>query len=258
MKPPKQIPRVEHISEADFVEEYVRKGRPLVITGLASNWEAVNKWNVNFLKQEAGGIDITCIDVKDHICDVNLEKGAIIKTMKLADASDQFTSNEKRNGIAIATTDDHFSDLLKSHYHIPSLCRNGKYLRTRFFISGVGTTTWMHQDLFENLYTIVDGSKRIILFEPDESVYPHSRFSKLPNHAKTNPDSIDVERFPKMKEAQPYIVELKKGETLFIPSFWWHYLKNTNDTIAISYWWAHGWRLPLVWAAIVYKNLRNV
>jgi hypothetical protein len=92
---------------------------------------------------------------------------------------------------------------------------------------------------------MVKGKKRITLFAPGSGVYPNSRLSKLPNHAQFDPENPDYVRFPKAKNIQPYIADLKGGESLFIPSFWWHHFHNIEPSIAVNFWWGQGWKLSI-------------
>lgn len=258
MKPPKEIQRIDSIEKTKFYQEYVAKNRPVIITGLTNDWPATNKWDFSYLQESFKDVEATTIPVKDGNCDFNLENGVVTSDLSLGKTIHNLKAPIEGNGIAIATTDDSFPSELRADYWAPVYCKNGRYLRVRVFIGSSGTATWLHQDLFENLYTMVRGSKEITLFTPKESVYPQSRFSKLPNFAKPNMDSVDFSTFPKMKSVQPYVVTLNAGETLYLPSLWWHHLKNTDESIAISHWWAYGWKLPIVWAAAKYKKIRSM
>ncbi|MCG3167491.1 MAG: hypothetical protein POELPBGB_03283 [Bacteroidia bacterium] len=258
MKPAKEIPRISPVDKISFYSKFVSKNKPVIIEGLADDWPAMKKWNMNFFAENYSKVEPVTIAVKDGKCDVTIEKGVQVSFTAIEKTINKIIEGNVQNGYAIATTDDVFPADLKNDYPVPAYCADGSYLRTRIFIGAEGTTTWLHQDLFENLYTMVKGKKRIILFDPWDTVYPQSRFSKLPNHARPDAENIDYEKFPRMKNAQPYIVDLKAGETLYLPSLWWHHLKNIEESIAVSFWWAYGWKLPVVWAAAQYKKIRQI
>lgn len=258
MKPFKEIPRVKSISKSAFIEKYVSKNRPVIIENLTEDWQALKKWNFKYLKENFPDVEVATIPVKDKQCDVSLEYGAIISYKKLSEAINIINGSSPYDSLAIAASETDFPKEIKDDYSIHKLNTNVKFPRTRFFISANETVTALHQDLFENLYTMVKGSKRIFLFAPKEKVYPYSRFSKLPNHANVNPENINYKKFPLMKTAQAFVVDLKAGDTLYMPSMWWHYLRALDDNIAISQWWANSWKIPIVWAAFKYKELRGI
>ncbi len=133
-------------------------------------------------------------------------------------------------------------------------CEGGRFLTSRIFLGPAGTLSPLHQDLPENLHVMVKGKKRIILFSPSSPVYP-ARFSELPNHARVDPEKPDYERFPGFSKAQPYTVDLEAGETLFLPSLWWHHFHNLAPSMAVNFWWPTGWKLPLVGAMVVYRKM---
>ncbi len=258
MKPAKEIPRISPLDKATFYRDFVSKNKPVIIEGLVNDWPAMKKWNMNFFAENFSKVEPVTIAVKNGKCDVTIENGVQISYTAIEKTINKIVEGNVQNGFAIATTDDVFPPDFKNDYPPPAYCADGWYLRTRIFMGAAGTTTWLHQDLFENLYTMVKGEKHIILFSPSDSVYPQSRFSKLPNHAQPDVGNIDYEKFPRMKNAQPYVVDLKVGETLFLPSLWWHYLQNKEESIAVSFWWTYGLLLPVVWAAAQYKKLREI
>ncbi len=258
MKPAKSIPRISPIHKTKFFKEYVSLAKPVIIEGLVDEWPAFGKWSMQYFAERYAKVAPVTVKVKDGKHDFDLEHGTGIFNKPMEETLKKIMAGNVSEGYAIGTTDEVFPQELRDDYPTPGYCADGKYLRARIFIGAKGTITETHQDLFENLYTVVKGSKRIYLFEPKDSIYPNSRFSKLPNFARTDPENPDYENYPKMRNAQPYVVDLKAGETLFLPSLWWHYVKNQEESIAVSYWWAYGWKLPLVWAAVQYKKFRGI
>jgi hypothetical protein len=241
-----------------FQKKYVNTAKPVVIKGLVDNWPALHKWSVEYFSKNFGNVYTGNISVKDGNCEFNVVTGSRLHYQQLQDSLDIIASGNVQNGTAIATPADVFPEAIKSDYSPHIFCRDKKFLRDRIFIGAANTVTSLHQDLFHNLYTMVKGSKTITLYAPYAPVYPNSRFSKLPNHAQVDPENPDYRQFPNFKHATPYVITLNAGETLFIPPFWWHHLRNKEESIAVSFWWAEGLTLPLAWVAAQYKKLRKI
>ena len=47
------IDTVESISKEDFIKNYLKKRKPLLIKGYAKNWENFDKWNLDYIKEKA-------------------------------------------------------------------------------------------------------------------------------------------------------------------------------------------------------------
>lgn len=234
------------------------KRRPFVSTQIVPHWPAFNKWSLSYFTYHFGSVQTGNIPVINGACDFNTETGSRLAYQTLQQALDNIRLGNVTNGVAVATPADVFPDSLKEDYPMPDMLKNKHFVRDRIFIGATGTVTSLHQDLFHNLYTMVKGTKRITLFAPYSPVYPNSRFSKLPNHARVDPENPDYKQYPNFRHAHPIVIELKAGETLFIPPFWWHHLRNMEESIAVSFWWAEGWTLPLAWMAAKYKKWREI
>jgi hypothetical protein len=258
MRAPVAIKRIKPVSIKEFNENYVGANSPVVISGLVDEWPAFERWDFGYFAQNFGDVNAGVIRIKQGECDYNTHRGSAMENTRVSEAIDSIEKGQLDNGWAMITPVDAFPEKLQKDYSTPVYCANGKFLRSRVFVGPKGTITSLHQDLPENLYVIVKGKKRITLFAPSSSVYPNARFSKLPNHAQIDVEKPDYKRFPHLKEAQPYLVDLSAGETLFIPSFWWHHLRNLEPTIAINFWWSQGWKLPIAWTAAMYKKLRGI
>lgn len=133
-------------------------------------------------------------------------------------------------------------------------------MRSRLWITPAQTSSPTHQDLYENLYGVVHGAKRFYLYPPRPRgvMYPHSPLSRAPNIARVNPERPDYDRFPRFREAHPVVADLGPGDMLFLPSLWWHYVSTSEASIAVNFWWARGWKLPLAWLASNYREWRGI
>jgi hypothetical protein len=202
--------------------------------------------------------EVNVVPFRNGHLDIDVENGYLIERVPIAEAIRLANgSNMDNNAKAIITLAEDFPIEIRQQCPPFIYCVDGRFLRTQILIGPAGSVTPLHQDLFENLYTTVTGCKRIILFEPSAPVYRCSPFSKLPNFAQVDPENPDYIRFSKFVNAQPYIVDLQPGETLYIPALWWHHLRNTKPTIAVSFWWGYGWRIIPTWGGAMYKKLAN-
>ncbi|MEI9935320.1 MAG: cupin-like domain-containing protein [Ferruginibacter sp.] len=52
------VDKVEGINSKDFKENYYKAMKPLVITGLAKEWPAYNKWNWDYFIDIVGNQDV--------------------------------------------------------------------------------------------------------------------------------------------------------------------------------------------------------
>lgn len=258
MKSPIPISRIAPVSINEFYDTYVKPGKPVVITGLVKDWPALKLWDMDYFADNFGEVKAEVYRLKGDQCVVNTEQGSVTEPIPLRECIGPIKANMLDGGWAIASSVDLFPAKLKQDYTAPSYCADGRFLRSVAFIGPRGSVSPLHQDLPENIYVMIKGKKRITLFSPWDSVYPNSRLSKLPNHSQINAEAPDYDRFPKLAQAQPYVVELEAGETLFIPSLWWHHLRNMEPSIAMNFWWSQGWKLPIAWAAAMYKKYRKI
>ena len=53
-KPIKTIPEVRDLSDAEFHAQYVQQARPVVLKGKAAKWPCVQKWSMDWLREQHG------------------------------------------------------------------------------------------------------------------------------------------------------------------------------------------------------------
>jgi hypothetical protein len=97
-----------------------------------------------------------------------------------------------------------------------------------------GTFTPLHFDLTNNLLAQVTGSKRIVLIPPSETRHLHHRrhvFSDV--HDVTDESRLAL--YPSARHARRYELELKAGETLYVPVGWWHQVRSTEFSVTLTF-----------------------
>jgi hypothetical protein len=98
------------------------------------------------------------------------------------------------------------------------------------FFAPKNSVAFLHTDYWSTHAYLAQlaGRKLCVMFAPHDSgnVY----------HGKIrNPLMVDAERFPRFAQAIPHIAVLEAGETIVIPSGWWHFVIGLEPSLTYSY-----------------------
>ena len=228
-----EIERVEKLTEKEFIENYYKPQKPVVITRQLEDWPAFEKWNFAFLKKAAGDKIVPLYDNRktDY-------------TKKVNEPDFTMTMTEYINILEKGPTQLRiflFNLLkevpaMKADIRWPKLgLRLIKSLPLVFF-GGEGAKVFMHYDIdFPNILHIhFQGRKQCVLVSPQDTKYMY----RLPYSWICNEDidfdTPDFEKFPALKKVKPYITHLEHGEMLYMPEGWWHYMKYETPGFSLS------------------------
>ena len=91
---------------------------------------------------------------------------------------------------------------------------------------------WVHTQL-----TQIIGKKEFILYAPDQSQYMYPDQKSSRKSQVNNIHNPDLENFPLFKNARALKVIVHPGESIFIPSGWWHttYIHDFNLSFSIDH-----------------------
>jgi len=102
------------------------------------------------------------------------------------------------------------------------------------FFGPKGSITRMHQDIdMSNVFlTQFEGKKRVVLFAPDQSKLLY----KLPFnvHSTVDIDNPDFEKYPGLHYVKGMEGILEYGDTLFMPSGFWHHIEYLEGGYGLS------------------------
>ncbi|KAI0092650.1 Clavaminate synthase-like protein [Irpex rosettiformis] len=122
------------------------------------------------------------------------------------------------------------------------------------WIGSSKSVTSIHSDPYENIYSVIRGSKTFTVFPPtegwcmEERVYPHATYLRVGDDSElilvpseeppVRWSSITDPTDPKAisSSAHPITITVQAGQSLYLPAGWWHYVRQTEMTIAVNYW----------------------
>lgn len=227
------IPRVKTISKSDFLQNYFKPQKPVVIEQYISDWPAYTKWNLDFMKSVGGHLTIPLFD--DRPVDYKDGFNEPHAKMKLSDYIDLLRSEPTKYRIFLwnalkeipeLQNDFKFPDFgLKLMKNIPML-----------FFGGRNSHTFMHYDIdLANIFHFhFEGTKQCILFDQKQNEYLY----KIPYSLITREDidfnNPDFKKWPMLKKAKGYETELKHGEILYMPEGYWHYMRYITPGFSMS------------------------
>lgn len=229
-----KVDTVDTISPEDFKKNYLNKNRPVVIKNLTKDWPARKKWTIDYFKSVAGEIEVPLYD--NSKADPSKPINAAAAHMKVKDYLDILKSQPTELRIFLFNFFKHVPSL-KNDVIIPKDLMGGfiESLPTMFF-GGSNSFTFLHYDIDmpHIFHTHFGGRKHVILFENKwkRRLYciPNATYA-LEDYDVSNPD---IEKFPALKGVEGQEVFLEHGDTLFMPTGYWHWMKYIDGSFSLS------------------------
>ncbi len=222
---------VKNISQEKFKKDYLVNEKPVIIRGLWNEYPALKKWSVDYFKEELGDIEVGVFDAKLQREDRSFKQPD--RKMKFADYLDSITANKESDVRLFLFNIFKHKPELKNDFSYPPLMRF--YIKIPFmFFGGKNAKVRIHQDMdWSNVFlTQLHGRKEVFLFHPSYSKllykYPFGV------HSSVNIDQPDYEKYPGLKFVRGMHCIMEPGDSLFIPSGYWHYIKYPDGGYAIN------------------------
>lgn len=228
------IDTVDSISKADFEKNYLIPRKPLIIKNLAKEWPAYEKWTMEYLKEVVGDQTVPLYDSSK--ADPSKPINASAAEMKFSDYIDLIQTQPTDLRIFLFDPIKQAPKLLEDYIAPKSLMGGFLDSYPNMFFGGKGSVTFLHYDidLAHIFHTHFNGRKHVILFENKWK----ERLYKIP-FATYALEDYDVERpdfnkFPALEGVQGIEAYLEHGDTLFMPTGYWHWMKYLDGSFSIS------------------------
>jgi len=268
------IPNVERISKPSplvFYRDYVAQNKPVIIIDAFQHWKCFSKWTNHYLREKLGEKEITVDVTPNGLGDAVVNNYYFVKPeerkMKFSDFLDIIECRKRAEGVFyvqhqnnnLCTEFDCLLDDIDSHIDWVTESLGYRPDVVNFWMGEDRAISSLHKDHYENMYIVVSGEKHFTLLPPMDFPFLYeNEFVSAQYKFNTNgfdieedcprqtirwipldPDSPDLERFPYFKYASPVHCTLYPGEMLYLPSMYYHKVKQHGDsegrTIAVNF-----------------------
>ncbi len=225
------------ISQRDFIKNYLNPGIPVIIPGAMREWKAYEKWDPSYFRDHLGdkkvrvqGVEMVLRDFMDTVLASDVGKPS--KYLNEVNIHHSFREliDDVNPFFIYAQPDRLMTSFMPGSWGM----RNGV---VELLIGGKGTKfPTIHYDGYHmnTFVTQIRGDKEFIFFAPDQTKYMY------PTHDGSNKSQVndaftpDLDKYPLFAQAKPIKVIVKEGETVFLPSGWWHTTRLLSLSIAVS------------------------
>lgn len=214
-----------------FASEFLHPMLPVVFTDLMAAWPAREKWTIEHFKSKYGHLQVPVVSnnyskpgkgymTPDRVISFReyleiIESGPTDLRIFLWNIFRE--APELRHDFSIPKIMDGFVD------ELPFM-----------FFGGEGSKVALHYDIDMSHVFLnqIHGRKRVLLFAPEQSRHLYHHPFTVASYVDLN--RPDYQKYPALAHAKGYEVVLQPGETLFMPSGYWHYIEYTDGGYSIS------------------------
>lgn len=230
------IDRVNAISPQDFLKHYLLPQKPLIITSLSKEWPAYTKWTWEYFKSLVGQVQVNVYN--------NIRAGAKVPvngadgTMLFGEYLDLIRQGPAELRIFLFNIFKHAPQITKDFSYPTQYTSNFLKKYPMLFVGGAGSIAHMHYDidLSHIFHTQFIGRKRVLLMPNNQSPLLY-RMPLTVESAASFVDwheGVDEEKFPALAQARGYEAILEHGETMFMPTGYWHHMQYIDSGFAMS------------------------
>lgn len=234
----KPVATFDTIEPEVFKKEYYDTGRPVVIKKLAHEWPAYQKWNWDYFRELVGHKKVPLYNNVKSDAYTPINKADDYKTF--GEYIDMISKGPAGWRIFLFNIFDHAPQLIEDFEWPEHMAKGFIKKYPMLFTGGAGSITHMHFDidLSHIFHTQFVGHKRVLMFPFTEQ---HKLYRK-PWEVLSLADfsnyyvegNVDYEKFPALKLAQGLDFILEPGDTLFMPSGYWHHMEYLDSGFAMS------------------------
>lgn len=234
------IDRIEKLSAQEFKENYLQKGIPVIFNGAANNWTSTQNWNLESFATKYGNHDTVHFNTRESD-KLELE----YQEEKLGSALNKILENEDVNirFNPLLYQEPELLDDINIEWFNNYMPKSPKMLQHQLYFSGLGSSTHLHCELSNNFYYVIQGKKKWEMY--------HTRYNPIlvpcidgcPYfYSELDHENPNHEKYPNFKKTIKLEGELKPGDILYIPPFYWHFVTSCVPSISMSVRWTCIWQ----------------
>lgn len=235
------VRRLRWTADLDWMA-VMRQGRPVIVEGFVATWPAAGRWDLASFRKRLGDRTFRAavlgpggVTTLDACNEIPLPFGAFADRIEAqvgrpAAEGDVYLAQ----GGSLLQADPAVR-ALRDEVVVPRVPLD-LFAQTLWIGSG-GNVSYLHFDPMENVLAMVAGTKRLVLFAPDQTRHVYPIYDPDPLGSAVDLRAPDYTRHPRLRQARYQEVVLEAGEALYLPLGWWHHVASSGLNIAVNVWW---------------------
>jgi Cupin-like domain len=227
------VPRVKTITKEDFIKQYYKPQKPVVIEHSIDHWPAYSKWSLDYIKSIAGDKTVPLYD--DRPVNYKTDFNTPHASMKMSEYIDLLQREPTKFRIFLWNILKEVPQLQKDFSYPDFGLRLMKKLPMLFF-GGQDSYTFMHYDIdLANIFHFhFEGKKECILFDQKQNDFLYRVPFSLLTRDEIDFTNPDFKKWPALKKAKGYKTHLNHGEVLYMPEGYWHLMQYITPGFSMS------------------------
>lgn len=251
-----------------FHRNWVAQNRPVIVRGGVSHWPAVHRWSPAYLASCLASTPVTVAVTPTGLADSpqgdtflmpeerSMYMGDFLKIMDQPDSANGVFYIQKQNSNLTEEFGAIMGDI-EPDISWATAAFDKKPDAVNFWMGDSRAVTSMHKDPYENIYCVVRGHKDITLQPPTDLPWlPYREYSPAVYREDretgawreeavpgppvpwiaVDPLKPDLQLYPLYRHSTVIRCRLEAGDVLYLPSYWFHHLSQSQGCIAVNYW----------------------
>lgn len=225
------IEKRANVSREEFQESYLEPRKPLVFKDLVKDWPATQKWSFDWLRDNYGHLEVPLYGNDFH------QAGKYYMTpkrkMKFGDYLTLIQQGPTELRMFLYNIFEHAPELAQD-FSMPNIMDGWNKRYYFMFFGGEGSTVNLHYDIdcSHVFLTQFQTRKRLYLFPRDQGKYLYREPFTVKSQMDVN--NPDYEKYPAFEKARGYVTTIEHGETVFIPSQFWHHIDYLDGGYSLA------------------------
>ena len=222
-----------------FRREYLLPRRPVVLDDLAHEWLARHEYTPGRFRRDYGSMRVLPVDGRAP---------TIREVLDAIEANDPSNRAPYPARLDLDRMAPELRDEFQPRYAgslpdrladplLPTRLFEGYSNYEMFFGGPAARFPYLHYDYFHvhTWVTQLYGRKTFVLYPPGDAQLLYPRDDEPWQSRIVDIESVDLERFPRFAEARPRRITLQRGDTLFLPTGWWHTTRADEPNISVAF-----------------------
>jgi hypothetical protein len=235
-----------------FRSDYYDSNQPVIIRGLAEQKQhKVFQWSAEYFREVLGEKPVPAIETTTGFLSYERDVANIPYSQFVSRA---FGAERDRSTLLYLKSSTEL--LPEGHDDASEIEVLGEYVKKavmrNLWISPGGITVGLHFDHAENFSFQLRGEKIFSLYPPGvRAYYPMPMFSQTAHISRVFREgpTPNLNEFPRFDPQKGIHVELRAGDVLYLPAYWWHQVESLGEeNVNLNFWWfAPAWKQVVCW-----------